>query len=152
MHVKKGGSSKNYYIKKQMPSTSRASECLTREGDSREGEVIMSRRQAWPLTYVSCQSHLWRNDYHMTLYLLPLQRILLLPRCYIEPNKSGRLKYRAFYHLEGGDVATDVDGMPAGVCGVRGRTLGYRHGEKERLLAACVHGLVVHFHSVEQLL
>lgn len=55
-------------------------------------------------------------------------------------------------HLECGDVAADVDGMPTGECRVRGRAFGDRDGEEEGLLAACVHCLVVHFHSVEQLL
>ena len=57
-----------------------------------------------------------------------------------------------FNHLEGGDVSAVVDGVPAGERGVGGRALGHRHGEEERLLAARVHALVVHLHSVEQLL
>ena len=67
-------------------------------------------------------------------------------------NQTSNCRARHDYHLECGDVTAHVDGMPAGVSGMGGRALGYRHGEQEGLLATCVHGLVVHLHSVEQLL
>ena len=55
-------------------------------------------------------------------------------------------------HLERGDVTPEIDGMPAGVRRVRGRALGYRHGEEEALVAAWIQFLVVRRHPAKKLL